>query len=163
MPNIYTIREEFRDLMRRIDDCEGELTPELAAEIDLNESDFTAKAEAYACVIREKVADAAAIHGEIARLQALEKSCARTAARLHKTLAAAIWERGGSLSLPMFQLSAYRTASVVVNVPAQELPMEFQRPKVTIEPDKVKIRAALSGGIEVPGCSLAESISLRIR
>jgi hypothetical protein len=63
----------------------------------------------------------------------------------------------------IYSLSIREAQSVAVTALIDELPAIYVRVKTTKEPDKLTIKEALKGGLEIPGCSLQPSYSLQIQ
>ena len=45
----------------------------------------------------------------------------------------------------------------------EKLPAEFIVRKITLSPDKLKIKAHLEANMEIPGCSLSENLNIQIK
>jgi len=65
-----------------------------------------------------------------------------------------------SYQLPEHKITSRRTESVIVDAPAEDLPMEFARVKV--EANKAALKAALKAGEQIDGCTLVERRSWKI-
>lgn len=66
----------------------------------------------------------------------------------------------------LYSLSVRRSESVKASETEEELkalPEIYKNISTVTKPDKKVIREALKGGLEIPGCSLQESLSLQIR
>lgn len=161
--NLYDIQQQFRDLVRRIEEADGEITGDMEEALAINDIDWIQKAEAYCVVITESEAEAQAIATEIGRLSKMRQAKTALANRLRTMLALALKERGGSLKLPCFSLSFFETKAVDVDVAVDlsTLPKYLVREK--IEPDKSAIKLALEAGKVIAGCRIATHTNLRIK
>lgn len=70
---------------------------------------------------------------------------------------------GEKVETDFVKLSWRKSPSVEVSVAAEFLPKEFQRVKTEIEPDKIKIAAALKAGKTVKDAKLVEKYSLQVK
>ena len=63
----------------------------------------------------------------------------------------------------VYSLSLRNTSVVTVNCPAEKLPEEFKRTKVTVEAEKSKLKEAIKNGSMIPNVVLEEKTSLIVR
>jgi len=122
--------------------------------------------DGYAAYISELLAKAAARRAESRRLADLAKANENAAKRLKERLMWALQERDiKKVETPLYVVSVAKNggkAPLDIQVPATELPMEYQM--IEYSPAKDSIRNALEQGIEIEGCNLMErGTSLRIR
>jgi hypothetical protein len=131
------------------------------------DSALEAKAEQYACLIRELEMRSEARAKEASRIRALATVDSNLATRLKERLKE-VMERTGKTRIEtgLFRLS------VAANGGKQPMTIEPEAvaglPKdltiLTVEPDKERIRAALESGLILPGCTLLpRGTSLRIK
>lgn len=171
MPTLYEITSDMRAIDQLLDECGGDVSDERVlqaienwmAELDTNLRD---KVDGYAAYISELLAKALARKAEAKRLTQLAKANENAAKRLKERLMWALEERGVSkVETPLYVVSVAKNggkAPLDIQVPATELPMEYQ--KVEYSPANDSIRNALEQGIEIDGCTLMErGTSLRIR
>lgn len=158
--NLYQIHQSYRDLVRRVEETDGELTPELEEALEINQTDYLDKAEAYCVIIKEAQAEARALRDEEVRLAALRHSKEALVEKLKARLLACVLERG-SIKLPAFRVYSSTSKSVEVSIPGDCLPLNCRR--VTIEPDKAAIKSFLEKGEEIPGCKLVNKTNLVIK
>ena len=69
--NLYQIKEEHLDVMRQIEENDGEITPEIEQALALTNEDFENKAVSYGYVIKSFVDNQDLIKQEIDRLKSL--------------------------------------------------------------------------------------------
>lgn len=80
---LYELTEAYAELLSRLEDCETiQEESEILSAIDAVTDDIAAKGEAYARIMRNKMAEAAAFEAEIKRLQTRKKSAENTVSRL---------------------------------------------------------------------------------
>ena len=65
------------------------------------------------------------------------------------------------VSTPMFRAWLVKTESVSVPEDVNMLPEQYRRVKVTVEPDKTAIKAAIKSGESVPGAFIVETRGIR--
>lgn len=90
MKSIYNIQEELFDIFEQIEENEGELTPELEEQLNINREEFKDKIKSYSYIITKLENDLTAIKDEKARLDALKKSKEKTIDRLKYIMVKAI-------------------------------------------------------------------------
>ena len=66
---LYSINEEYLNILAQIEENEGELTPELEKALAINEEQHEAKLEAYGHIIANYRAEAEACKAEAERLK----------------------------------------------------------------------------------------------
>lgn len=163
MATLLEISEDLLALELLIDDCtsdDGELDPAVAAPLDewfaqLME-DRDRKLDNYGALVREKLLRAKARKEEMDRLSARIKADENQAKYLKQRMLE-FFDRHGikKLDTRRFKFSARGNGGLEpLDKPEDPttLPEEYQR--ITVEADTDAIRAALSAGVEVPGCSL---------
>ena len=94
-----------------------------------------------------------------ARAKALENIARRLKDNLHQDL---IHHGEKSATAGKFKIARQNgTARVVLNIPPEELPADYQR--VSIEADKTALKDALKDGTEIDGVALEPTEHIRIR
>ena len=71
--SLYQIETEHLALMNQIEMAEGEITEEIAEQLEINEGQLQSKSIAYLSVIKGKESFNSQIDDEIKRLQAMKK------------------------------------------------------------------------------------------
>lgn len=74
MTNLFNIEQEYLELLKQIEELEGEITPELEDALSINRSNLESKIKAYYYFIKSKQGDISLIDDEITRLKALKES-----------------------------------------------------------------------------------------
>jgi hypothetical protein len=87
---VFTIIEEHDALMSEIEDLGGEITPELAAKLFINENELANKIRAYYFIIKTKEADINLIKDEKERLDDVKKTKENAIKQLKKAVNLAV-------------------------------------------------------------------------
>ena len=88
--NIFQIKQDLLSIFDEIEENGGELTEELASQLEITQESFRSKCESYANVIKSVKADIAAIDQESKRLATLKKTKANLIERLNGIMIDAI-------------------------------------------------------------------------
>lgn len=138
------------------------LSADLAAWIDGTEDKLTA----YWAVVKR-------MDAESDQLRALEQTLAKRRRYLEAQaervkgmasdllLARETLGEEAKVRTPMFSAWLAQTSSVVIRVEAEELPEQYQR--LSVEPDRSALKAALDRGVEIEGVDLVSKRSVRWR
>ncbi len=166
---LYEIAENARMLLDLIDSGEafnesGELNEVIAEQLDLTKKDFELKAKDYAYVIKSVQDKKELFEKEIKRLQEIKKYFENTEDKLKE----AIKNTMLVLEIDKFEsdlITLSLTKSKAVDIYDSDLiPEEYKRTKITVEPNKIKIKQAiLKDGELVPGATIKENKNLKIR
>jgi hypothetical protein len=159
--NLYEITNEAQYLAALLET--EELTPELEAELLINQEQLQTKAINYAKVITNYQGESDAIDAEIKRLKAMKESRDKKVTWLTDSLKKAMMVSGiEKIDSPLFKLSLRRSEAVEVEVP-EALPVDWQVRKVMITADKVAIKKAIKEGYAITGARLVENFNLQIK
>jgi hypothetical protein len=158
---LYEITNEAQYLATLLET--EELTPELEAELLINQEQLQTKAINYAKVISNYQGESDAIDAEIKRLKAMKESRDKKVTWLTESLKKAMMVSGiEKIESPLFKLSLRRSEAVEVEVP-EALPVDWQVRKVMITADKVAIKKAIKEGYAITGARLVENFNLQIK
>lgn len=168
MKSLYQISSEHLEAISEMEDIlNGDPTPEdieyINRKMSINMAEFTAKADAYAAVIREREARAEAFDAEIERMQYLAKAERRIAAKLQERIQASMLQFGISESKTAHFNIGFRTSQSVEITDQGQLPESYLRQRIVSEPDKQAIKQAIKTGMVVPGAKLIEKKNLQIK
>lgn len=94
--NIFNIEQKFYAIFAELEENGGELTEELAKELEVTQENFIAKIKGYGDYVKALEADVDAIKKEVARLNALKKSKESRIARLESIMIEAIDKFGST-------------------------------------------------------------------
>ena len=158
---LYQITQEAQYLAALLET--EELTPELEAELHINQFQLQEKASNYAKVIANYQSEADQIDAEIKRLKAMKESRDKKVTWLTESLKKAMLVSGiEKIESPLFKISLRRSEAVEVEIP-EALPVDWQVKKVTITADKVAIKKAIKEGYSITGARLVENFNLSIK
>jgi hypothetical protein len=159
--NLYQITQEAQYLAALLET--EELTPELEAELLINQEQLQSKGINYAKVIANYQSESDAIDAEIKRLKAMKDSRDKKVTWLTESLKKAMLVSGiEKIESPLFKISLRRSEAVEVEIP-EALPVDWQVKKVTITADKVAIKKAIKEGYSITGARLVENFNLQIK
>lgn len=174
LPSFAAIQAEIENILETYDSTENDLgeysmqlndeqQEELDAYLEMLGTQEAEKVDGFAQFIRMSEAQQAALKAEADRLLKRARSIENTRNFL-KSRYLEVMERHGlkKVSGSTYTLSRRATKCVQI-IDEKDIPDELWREKVTREPDKQDIMALLKSGKEVPGCHLAESVSLQVR
>jgi hypothetical protein len=159
--NLYQITQEAQYLAALLET--EELTPELEAELLINQEQLQTKGINYAKVIANYQSEADQIDAEIKRLKAMKESRDKKVTWLTESLKKAMLVSGiEKIESPLFKISLRRSEAVEVEIP-EALPVDWQVKKVTITADKVAIKKAIKEGYSITGARLVENFNVSIK
>jgi len=144
----------------------AELEALLAAGEDAKDA-LLAKADAWCWVIDRLRDQAAARRAHSARLVALAQADERKADAMTDKLVDRLLfldPTATKFDLASHQLKSTKVTTVEIedDMIPEDLPVEYQRTKTTVQVDRVALKAALKAGTEVHGCYLSEGRSWRL-
>jgi hypothetical protein len=159
--NLYEITQEAQYLAALLET--EELTPELEAELLINQEQLQIKGINYAKVISNYQSESDAIDAEIKRLKTMKESRDKKVTWLTESLKKAMLVSGiEKIESPLFKISIRRSEAVEVEIP-EALPVDWQVKKITITADKVAIKKAIKEGYSITGARLVENFNLSIK
>ena len=147
--------------MGEIEAAEGEITPEVEEALTINKSELVAKSKGYLEFIGSQESLVTRIDAEIKRLTALKKARNTLVSKLKEKLLDAV-KMYGDYDAGLYNIGTRKSQSVEIT-DLDQLPKEFRVIKITDQPDKAKIKAAIKGGKEIPGAQLNENLNLKIK
>ena len=158
---LYEITQEAQYLAALLET--EELTPELEAELLINQEQLQSKGINYAKVISNYQGEADQIDAEIKRLKAMKESRDKKVAWLTESLKRAMLVSGiEKIESPLFKISLRRSEAVEVDV-VEALPNAFQNVKNVVTADKMAIKEAIKRGENVFGARIVENFNLQIK
>lgn len=159
MTTLYDIHGAIASILLAAEDNEGELTPEMLAELDGLEMAREQKLLDCACVYLDYASEAERIQYHIERLQERKATAAKNAERV-KGYILAHATPGEKLNDCRVALGWRKSTQVVIE-DENQLPPDCWRMKEP-EPDKKSIGEKLKAGA-VPGARLQENQNLQIK
>ena len=163
MANLFEINTELQRLWDAAVDPEtGELNEEILADFEVLEMDRTTKIENIGCWIKNLKADEEALKAEAKAMADRAKAAGNKAESLKRYLEAAL--HGEKFQTPKVAILWRRVQAVEVDeMEVAELPEQYVRRKISVEPDKTAIKDALKAGEIIEGCRLVERQSMSIK
>jgi hypothetical protein len=172
--NLFALTGEALRLQQQVEEIaeqmEAGAEPEIMAQLEAvlaaegdNLEAILEKADAYCWARDGLLARAAARREHAQRLMELATADERRADTLKETLVRQLQKIAPDQKrwiLASHQIRSTTSTSTTVDLPPEQLPLDYQRQK--IEADKNKIKADLKAGIQVPGCSLVERTNWKI-
>lgn len=155
MANLYEID---RAILECVDFETGEIIDQ--ERLDGLMMERSAKIESVALWVKNLESDAAAYKAEKEAFAAREKQASEKAKRLKEWLAKVC--EGEKFSTAKCAIS-FRASEAVEIAEGATIPDEYMRTKITSEPDKTAIKAALKAGAEIDGCRLAAKLNTNIK
>ena len=162
---LYELTEAYAELISRLEDCQNAIEEsEVLSAIDAVSEDIAAKGEAYARIMRNKMAEAAGFEAEIKRLQARKKSAENTVERLKENILYAMGMVGATeLNTTIGKWRVQKNVPSVVITDEAKIPEEFtipQPPKIV----KIAIMQHYKDTGEIPdGCDVIQTEGVRFR
>jgi len=157
---LYKIEESYLELIRQVQEAEGEITEEISEQLTINKTQLQSKSIAYLSVIKEREAFITQIDEEIKRLTAIKRQNNYLITSLKNKLLRAV-KLFGSFEVGFTKFGIRKSESVIIE-DVNELPNEFKVKKLSIQADKMAIKKALKNGQEIKGCSIQENQNLKI-
>ena len=158
--SLYHIETEYLEILSQVDDLNGELTPEILEQMEINANQLQGKSIAYLEFIGTKETLNTRIDDEIKRLQAIKKQNTNLVSKLKERLLDAV-KLYGSFEVGLTKFGTRKSKSVQVD-DVNSLPKEFKVIKVTEQADKKAIKTALESGELIEGCEIVENLNLKI-
>ena len=145
--NLYTITQDFNDLLDMLNQAQDEGNQEqislIEAGLEITQDNFKDKATNYVKFIRSEEAGLSAIDEEIKRLTALKKSKVSKIDNLEARLSNSMKSIGfDKYDLGLFKLSFRKSSSVEV-LDVEQLPEGFLSVMTTIYSFKIAIKKAI--------------------
>lgn len=159
--SLYAIEQDYLILSNKIEEAEGELTPELEEALKINEKDLQKKSIGYLEIIKSKEAFNGLIDAEIKRLQAMKKKNNNLVDRLKSNLLGAV-ELFGEYTVGTVTFGTRKTSRLEIT-DEDAIKKEFKISKVTTSIDKAAIKKAIKDGEEVKGAKLINGFNLNIK
>lgn len=148
--HLYEIADDYQAVIQAVEDAEGELTPELAAQLDAIPGQFKDKAERVGLYIQNLRGLADAAEEEVIRLRALATSRTNAVERLKAYLKANMERMGETkIETPLIKLRIQKNGGrQAIRWTGAEIPAEFQ--VVTVTLDSEKVHATHAAGTPLP-------------
>ena len=159
--NLYNINKAFQDWLLKVEENEGEVTPELMKEFDEIDGNFETKAEAYAVLIKQLIGESKLLKAEKQLLQERQTRKEKTADKLCERLAGTLKTFGKDKFETSKCKVSFRRSKVVNIIDEKLLPEEYFKIKKEISKKDIKI--ALDNGQAVAGAEIVEKKNIQIK
>ena len=157
--NLYQIKNEYLTLASQLE--QGELTPEIEQQLQINEEQLKEKAINYGYVIRSFEYDNDVIDAEIKRLKQLKEQKENAIDKLKNAVSDAIQLYGiEKIDSPTLKLSFRKSESIEVS---DNLDKKYLIEKITMQPDKQAIKKDIKDGKQVEGALLVTNYNIQIK
>lgn len=158
---IFEIGAEYQNLIDLISQNNGEISDDLHEAYINTRDELNNKAKAYIYVIRNKENLISNIDEEIERLRNLKKQTEGEIDRIKNYLSLAV-DHFGNFETGLHKISNRISKSVEVT-DYNQLPKEYLKEKIEINPDKTAIKKALEQGEIISGALLVIKSNLQIK
>ena len=174
LPSFESIQAEIQNILETYDSSDNDLgeysmqlnddqRTELDAYLELLGTQEAEKVDGFAQFLKMSEAQQAALKAEADRLMKRAKTLENTRNYLKMRYLQVMEQHGlKKVSGSTYTLSRRATKCVQI-VDESIVPAGVKREKTIVEPDKLVIMELLKIGKEVPGCQLAESVTLQVR
>jgi hypothetical protein len=157
--NLYQIKNEYLTLASQLE--QGELTPEIEQQLQINEEQLKEKAINYGYVIRSFEYDNDVIDAEIKRLKQLKEQKENAIDKLKNAVSDAMQLYGiEKIDSPTLKLSFRKSESIEVS---ENIDKKYLIEKITLQPDKNAIKQAIKDGQQVEGAVLVTNYNIQIK
>jgi hypothetical protein len=160
--NFMDLGREALALAQEIMECAGELSPELEAKLNFNETALRSKVDAYVHVEEAFEAQEALWKRRAEACKAIANRFATYNER-HKDRVKFVMQamKVNEISGVFNRYKLSNSAPKLVITNESELPAQFKMVVTTTVADKEKIKAVLKDGFEIPGAHLEQGVTLR--
>jgi len=157
--NLYQIKNEYLTLASQLE--QGELTPEIEQQLQINEEQLKEKAINYGYVIRSFEYDNDVIDAEIKRLKQLKEQKENAIDKLKNAVSDAMQLYGiEKIDSPTLKLSFRKSESIEVS---ENIDKKYLIEKITLQPDKQAIKKDIKDGKQVEGAVLVTNYNIQIK
>jgi DNA repair exonuclease SbcCD ATPase subunit len=158
---IFEIGTEYQNIISLIEQNNGDLSDDLHEAYINTREELNNKAKAYIYVIRNKENHITNIDAEIERLRDMKKQTEKEVERIKNYLSLAV-DQFGNFETGLHKISNRISKSVEVT-DCNQLPKEYIKEKIEINPDKTAIKKAIESGVDIPGALLVTKSNLQIK
>lgn len=161
--NLFQIQQQYLDLMRRIEDAEGEITPEIDQALTLTQNQLQEAAINIGFVIKAFEYNEGVIKQEIERLVSMARKLNKSRELLKNRLSQSMQQFGiERIDSPTLSLS-FRKSRAVEITDELVIPVKYFNAPLPPTPNKTAIKEAIQRGEDVPGADLVERLNLQIK
>jgi hypothetical protein len=163
MSNIFQIKNQYHQILQKISDAEGEITPEIDLELTINENEFKEKAIDYAFIIKKLDADNSIIDAEMKRLKDMKDKNTNLIDKLaNRVVDAMKLFNQEKIEVSMLKLSLRKSEAINV-FDESKLSDNFFTTKTTKTVSKTALKDAIKSGACIDGAELVTNFNLQIK
>lgn len=160
--NLYNIQRRYLDILRMVEEADGEITPEIDQALTLTQSEMQEAAINIGFLIKSLDYNEEVLDAEIQRLTNLKHKVTKGKELLKNRLSASMQLFGiERIDSPTLKLSFRKSVAVEISDEMEIPAAYFNQPPP--KPDKTKIKEAIKAGEQVPGAELVERKNLQIK
>ena len=163
MASLYRITQEHLELIAKLQDNDGELTPELEQALNINTENLAEKLASCGYAVKKMEDEASLIDAEIKRLQELKAKATKARDYLKQAIDDAMRNAGLMELKHNFISLSYRKSTAVEVYDLDAVPEQYLRRKETVAADLPAIRNAIKAGELVDGVEYVERQNLQIK
>lgn len=163
MANLFDISQRYSNILELAEnpDIPSEVFEEALREMD---GELTEKLENIVAFIRSMEGDVSTIKNEVDRLNARKKATENKINSLKRYTEDCLRAVNKTKIKTSLNTISIQKNAPSVNILSEDLiPNEFRKEEVVVSFDKKSILSQLKAGVEIDGCELKQSESLRIR
>jgi len=162
--NLYAITQEFQNIFNQISE-DGEITEAIIQNMDELHENFETKAVSIASLIKNIEAEENAISQAIEAMKDRRATLTKKAQSLSDYLQCSLQSMSISeiKSSPYFKIRLKKCPPSIDVYDEKVIPAEFWREKVVTSVDKIKLKEAMTEGVEVPGAAIQRKLKLEIK
>lgn len=169
MANIYELKTDIQKYYNMLESGEyidqetGEIIPDVANALALTEQNLQVKAQDYGFVITSLGEEIAKYENAIKVFTERKKALEKTQERLKNILSDTMQSLGIIEIKGDFIKLSFRKSESVEITDESKLPREYMTEKVTLTPNKTKIKQDIKEGVTVEGAELVIKNNLQIK
>jgi hypothetical protein len=159
--SLMALQADYQRLMMLLMAADGELTPEIEAELSVNQEMIAAKADRYEFIISKLESEETHWKAQAERYSRVARTCANTRERLRSAIKATM--QGMGITEIVGESICFKLTNAAPRVVITEplLPKEYVTETIIREPNKEKIKGALKEGVAISGAILEPVVALR--
>lgn len=161
--SIYHIQSDHLELMREIENNDGEITPEINERLGLTKEHFEEKAVSYGYLMKSINDEVTILKSEIDRLTGILKAKESLEAQLKSRVVEAMVSMNiEKVSKNNLTLSLRKSDQLLISEDAM-IPDKYLSKKLTITPDKTALKTDIKAGKKIKGVSIITKQNLQIK
>lgn len=152
---LFELVSQANELSEKIVESGGEITPEMETALALNETAIATKVDSYAVLMDRSALEESYWRARAAECEAIARGFKKVAERLDNNIHQAMKAMSVTeITGDEYKFKIQKCGSRLVIEDKEALPKEYVIQTVVTEPDKARIKSALSEGFKVSGAKL---------